>query len=226
MQRRVPQVRRADPRGRPAGRVRGVAGRDGGGARRAVAGRDLRAARLGRRLDVRGRRRARPAGAPRWRVARRGRARGRPSTRTCPASTTTRTWSASSRSASRLGVELPAIARAVRALPGRAAAAGGARRRARRDRRRRLRAPPDRDPRDAAGAQGALRSRQADRGLRAALGHQPAQRLPGTTSPTRCRSPTRWCWRRSTRRRRSRRRSGWTSSGWRPTCGARTSRRA
>ena len=54
---------------------------------------DVRAARLGRRLDVRGRRRARPAGGPRWRW-RGGASASSTSTRTCPASTTTRTWSA------------------------------------------------------------------------------------------------------------------------------------
>ena len=128
--------------------------------------------------------------------------------------------------ASGLGVELPAIARGRARLPGRAAPPGGARRRARRDRRRRLRAPPDGDPRDGAGAQGPLRSRQADRRVRAALGHQPPQRLPERVR------------RRAVGRRRGgagaalRARegpggaSGSTSSGWPPTCGARTSRRA
>ena len=120
---------------------------------------------------------ARSAGAPRWRW--RGGASGSASSRpNLPGIYNHENLIGVMAVASSLGIELPAIARGVRRFLGRAAPAGGARRRARRDRGRRLRAPPDGDPRDPPGAQGALRARQADRRLRAALGHQPPQRLP------------------------------------------------
>ena len=177
VQRRVPQVRGADPRGRPAGRLRGVAGRDGGGARRPLPGGHLRPARLGRRLDVRGRRPRASAGAPTLALARRGERVGVVETN-LPGiynhENLIGVMAVASQPGHRAAGDRPRRA----AVSRRAAAAGGARRRARRDRGRRLRPSPDGDPRDHPGAQGALRARQADRGVRAALGHQPPQRVP------------------------------------------------
>ena len=176
--RRVPQADRADPGGRPARRVRGVAGRDGGRARRAFAGGDVRASRLGRRLDVRGRRRARSAGATTLDVARRGERVVSVDTN-MPGIYNHENLVGMIAVASGLGVELPAIA--PRCAASWACGAG-----------RRCAASrsgvtvvddfahhPTAIRETVLGAQGAVRSRQADRGVRAAFRHQPAQRVPG-----------------------------------------------
>ena len=128
----VPQVRRADPRGRPAAGLRGVAGRDGRRARRALPGRrptgvpgsgadwifEVRGARVGRAHHAghRAPGRAR-AGAGRDLPARHLQLR-EPGRRRSPSP---RRWASI----------CEAIARAARALPGRAAPARGARRRRR-----------------------------------------------------------------------------------------------
>ena len=138
---------------------------------------DLRAARLGRRLDSRSRR-ARRAGARCW-TSRGAASACVASTPSLPGIYNKENLVGVMAAASSLGVDLPAIARAVRRFQGvkrrqemRGVAAG-------RDRRRRLRAPPDGDARDGARAEGALRPGQADRRVRAALGDQPARRVPG-----------------------------------------------
>ena len=179
--------------------------------------------RLRRRLDLRGQRPHARAAAPTLHVAARASASSAPSRPACPASTTSRTCSASSPSPPRAGRRrCPRIARGVPPLPGRAPPAGGARRRAGVTVVDDFAHHPTAIRETLLAPQGPLRPRQADRRLRAALGHQPAQRLPDRASPTRWPSPTRSCWRRCTRRRRSRRPSAWTSSGWPPICAART----
>ena len=221
--RRVPQADRADPGGRPAGRVRGVAGRDGGRARRAIAGGDLRASRLGRRLDVRGRRaRARWADdAGRGAAGRAGRQRRHEHARHLQPREPGRDDRGRVRPGRRAARDRPGGAR----LPGRAAPARGARRRARRDRGRRFRPPPDRDSRDGAGAEGALRSRQADRGVRTAFRDQPAQRFSGAVRGR----PVGGRRGRAGAAVRGREGAGggasWTSSAWPPICAGKTCRR-
>ena len=146
---RVPQVRRAHPRGRPAGRLRGVAGRDRGGAR-ARAARSMTYGRPGSGADwtfeVAGARARRAR--PRWRVARRGERVGvvetEPARHLQPREPARR-----HRRRVEPGRRAAGDRRAAAPLPRRAAPAGGARRRAGRHRRRRLRAPPDRGARDA-----------------------------------------------------------------------------
>ena len=120
-----------------------------------------------------------------------------------------------------------AVDRARRApVPRRAAPPGGARRRAGRDRHRRLRAPPDGHPRDDPRAQGPPRARQAHRRLRAALGDEPPQRLPGRLR-RRALGGRRGRARAALRAREGARpASASTSSASRPTCAARTCPRA
>ena len=208
------------PAGRRPDRLRRLARRAGGGQGRALPGHHLRPPRLPRRLDLRGQRPHARAAAPSCASPTRARwsahARDRPARRLQPREPDRR----DRRRHPHRRRPLPAMARASQRFLGV-------------KRRQELRgiaagvtviddfAHHPTAIRETLGAlQGPLRPRQADRRLRAALGHQPPRDLPDTTSPRRWPSPTRWCWPRCTPPRRCRPTSAWTSSGWPPTCAA------